>query len=79
MDGEIELQVQTFTLNHIGVLIMNDTDNPWRLTGFYGWPYEKMKHKSWQLLKHLHTRHSIRHDKTGGSGRVRVGLIGFTG
>ena len=56
---EIELHVQTFTLNHIDALIMNDTNNPWRLTGFYGWPDEMMKHKSWQLLKHLHTRHSI--------------------
>ena len=35
---EIELHVQTFTLNHIDALIMNDTNNPWRLTGFYGWP-----------------------------------------
>ena len=56
---EIELHVQTFTLNHIDAMIMNDTNNPWRLTGFYGWPDEMMKHKSWQLLKHLHTRHSI--------------------
>ena len=53
---EIELHVQTFTLNHIDALIMNDVNNPWRLTGFYGWPDEMMKHKSWQLLKHLHTR-----------------------
>ena len=43
---EIELHVQTFTLNHIDALIMNDTNNPWRLTGFYGWPDEMMKHKS---------------------------------
>ena len=37
---EIDLHIQTFTLNHIDALIMDDPANPWRLTGFYGWPEE---------------------------------------
>ena len=40
---EIELHVQTFTLNHIDALIMDDPANPWSLTGFYGWPKEQRK------------------------------------
>lgn len=34
---EIDLHVQTFILNHIDELIMNDTAHPWKLIGFYGW------------------------------------------
>lgn len=30
---------------------------PWRLTGFYGWPEDHMKHESWILLKHLKSRY----------------------
>ena len=56
---EIELHVQTFTLNHIDALIMDDPANPWRLTGFYRWPEKQQKQDSWKLLKHLHSRHSV--------------------
>ena len=35
---EVDLYVQTFTLNHINALIMNDLSNPSRLIGFYSWP-----------------------------------------
>ena len=55
---EIDLHVQTFTLNHIDALIKDALANPWRLTGFYGWSEEHRKQESWQLLKHLHSRHS---------------------
>ena len=54
---EIELHIQTFTLNHIDALIMDDPANPWRLTSCYGWPEEQRKQDSWKLLKHLHSRH----------------------
>lgn len=56
---EINLHIQTCTLHHIDALILNNSANLWRLTGFYGWPDEQQKHKSWQLLKLLHTKHSI--------------------
>lgn len=56
---EVDLHIQTFTLNHIDALILNDPNTPWRLTGFYGWPEEKRKNKSWKLLRHLHSWHSI--------------------
>ena len=57
MEG-IDLHVQTFTLNHIDALIKDDLAKLWRLTRFYGWPEEHRKQESWQLLKHLHSRHS---------------------
>ncbi|XP_075653649.1 uncharacterized protein LOC142624031 [Castanea sativa] len=53
---EVDLHVQTYTHKHIDALIFNGSNPTWRLTGFYGWPEEQRKHKSWQLLKHLHTR-----------------------
>ena len=56
---EIDLHIQTCTLHHMDALILDDPANPWRLTGFYGWPDEQQKHESWQLLKHLHTKDSI--------------------
>ena len=37
---EIDLHIQTFTLNHIDALIMDDPVNPWQLIGFYGWSEE---------------------------------------
>ena len=40
---EIDLHVQTFTLNHIDALIMDGLANPWRLTGFYGWLEDQRK------------------------------------
>ena len=56
---EIDLLFQTCTLHHRDALIIDDSANLWRLTSFYGWPDEQQKHESWQLLKHLHTKHSI--------------------
>ena len=56
---EIDLHIQTCTLHLIDALILDVPANLWRLTGFYGWPDEQQKHESWQLLKHLHTKHSV--------------------
>ena len=37
---EIDLLFQTCTLHHIDALIIDNSANLWRLTGFYGWPDE---------------------------------------
>ena len=37
---EVDLHIQTFTLNHIDALILNDPNTPWRLASFYGWSKE---------------------------------------
>lgn len=56
---EEDVHVQTYSPNHIDVLILTDLAKPWSLIGFYGWLEEQRKHESWQLLWHLHTRHSL--------------------
>ena len=53
---EVDLHVQTYTCNHVDALFFNGSNLTCRLTGFYRWPEEQIKHESWQLLKHLHTR-----------------------
>ena len=55
----VDLRMQNYSPNHIDALILNGSDPPWTLTGFYGWLKEQSKRESWQLLKHLHTRFSI--------------------
>jgi len=56
---DVDLHIQTYSPNHIDALILNGSDPPWRLTGFYRWPEEQRKRESWQLLKHLHTRFAV--------------------
>lgn len=57
--GEKDVHVQTYSPNHTDVLILTDPAKTWSLIGFYGWPKEQRKYESWQLLRHLHTRHSF--------------------
>ena len=56
---DVKLHIQTYSPNHIDALILNGSDPPWRLTGFYGWLEEQRKREFWQLLKHMHTRFSV--------------------
>uniref|UniRef100_A0A7N2L6U1 Endonuclease/exonuclease/phosphatase domain-containing protein n=1 Tax=Quercus lobata TaxID=97700 RepID=A0A7N2L6U1_QUELO len=56
--ADVDLHVQTYSLNHIDARIMIDPFSPWRLTGFYGRPEEHRKHKSLEYLRHLHSRDS---------------------
>lgn len=39
--NEANLDIQTYSLNHIDACIMIDPHSPWRLTGFYGRPKEQ--------------------------------------
>lgn len=54
----MNLQVQTYTQNHIDALVLIDPMKPWRITGFYGKPEEHLSHETWSLLRHLQTRNS---------------------
>ena len=56
---DVDLHVQTYSLNHIDARIMTDPSSPWRLTGFYGRPEDHRKHESWEYLRHLHSRDSL--------------------
>ncbi|KAA3478183.1 reverse transcriptase [Gossypium australe] len=50
----VRISVQNFSKRHIDVRIDDqNTDQQWRLTGFYGSPYAKEREESWQLLKSL--------------------------
>ena len=53
------LHIQTFSPNHIDAHILNENQQPWRLTGFYGYQKSSRKHESWRLLKHLQARSSL--------------------
>ena len=57
--AEVELHVQTYSLNHIDAHIVTDPSSPRRFTGFYGTPEEHRKHESWEYLRHLHSRVSL--------------------
>ena len=41
--ADVDLHVQTYSLNHIDACIVIDPSSPWRLTGFYGRPEEHRK------------------------------------
>ena len=57
--ANVDLHVQTYSLNHIDARIMTNPSSPGRLTGFYGRLEEHRKHKSWEYLRHLHSRDSL--------------------
>ena len=50
---EITLDIINFTDNHILAKVVEDDGFVWHLIGFYGWPEENKKQKSWALLSHL--------------------------
>lgn len=45
-EEEVDLHVQTYSMNHIDVYVPNG-QNPWRITGFYGHLEHHRKHESW--------------------------------
>ena len=53
--SEVQLDVVSYTENHILAKIVDKDGFEWYLTGFYGWPDASQKHKSWALLLHLST------------------------
>lgn len=55
---EVDLDIQTYTQNHIDAFIRTNPNVSWRITGFYGKPEEHMRHETWDLLKYLSTRNS---------------------
>lgn len=57
--ADCNLHIQTLSPNHIDAHILNENQQPWRLTGFYGYSKSSRKHESWRLLKHLQARSSL--------------------
>ncbi|KAA3454784.1 reverse transcriptase [Gossypium australe] len=51
----VSISVQSYSRRHIDALVGDqNTDQKWRLTGFYGSPYAQERQESWQILKSLH-------------------------
>nr|XP_023874998.1 uncharacterized protein LOC111987509 [Quercus suber] len=50
------VDVQTYSQNHIDVIVMEENGNKkWRFTGFYGHPETSKREESWRLLVNLST------------------------
>ncbi|KAL2928796.1 Gag polyprotein [Bienertia sinuspersici] len=47
------INIQTYSLNHIDVNVENNTQGRWRFTGIYGFPEDKNKQKTGQMLNNL--------------------------
>lgn len=50
------MNIQTFSLNHIDVLVDNLCSGGWRFTGIYGHPEDEQKLKTGALLEHLNRK-----------------------
>ena len=55
----IDLDVDSFSKNHIETIINKGTEDGWRLTGFYGEPMTHKRSKSWDMLRQLNNRYSL--------------------
>jgi ribonuclease HI len=56
---DLNLSICSYSLNHIDSLIDSNTDQPWRLTCFYGAPETHLRDQSWNLLRNLHGQFSL--------------------
>ena len=57
--NEIEVDVESSSLNHIDVTINKNSEKPWRFTGFYDELDTHKRFESWDLLCSLHRRSSL--------------------
>lgn len=50
----------SFSTHHIDVEVtLPGEETKWRFTGFYGVPEEHHRHRSWELLRLLHSRSTL--------------------
>nr|POF09817.1 hypothetical protein CFP56_67425 [Quercus suber] len=54
-----DLHIESFSLNHIDVLINKGKTNVWHFVGFYGAPETHLRTESWDLLRSLHKKFSV--------------------
>ena len=52
--GNVEIKIQSFSLNHIDAIICQEGREWWRFSGIYGHPETENKSKTGELLKGLH-------------------------
>ena len=51
--SDLDVDVQTFSTNHIDAIVNQRVDNAWRFTGFYEDPNTANQENSWGLLRAL--------------------------
>ena len=56
---DIEVDIESSSLNHIDATISKSSGEAWHFTGFYGEPKTHMRHESWDLLRYLHRQSSL--------------------
>ncbi|GMI67709.1 hypothetical protein HRI_000440200 [Hibiscus trionum] len=56
---EIDITLQSYSRNHIDVIVKENDSMVWRITGFYGCPEERFRHTSWDLLRQLKSDQQI--------------------
>ncbi|XP_075663020.1 uncharacterized protein LOC142632520 [Castanea sativa] len=87
---EVTVDTQTYSPNHIDVIVHTQTSPTWRLTGIYGHSVEERKIETWRLMRHLHARASLpwvclgdfnellaSDEKNGGNRRPMAPMIEF--
>ncbi|KAL4652573.1 hypothetical protein ACB092_01G242000 [Castanea dentata] len=56
---EVELDIDSSSLNYIDVIINKSKDGGWRFTGFYSDPETQRRMDSWNLLRNLQGRFAV--------------------
>uniref|UniRef100_A0A803N3V6 Endonuclease/exonuclease/phosphatase domain-containing protein n=2 Tax=Chenopodium quinoa TaxID=63459 RepID=A0A803N3V6_CHEQI len=54
----LDVEIKSFSLNHIDAWVEWGSNIRWRFTGIYGHHEEENKHKTGLLLENLHSKHS---------------------
>ena len=86
--SHLQLELKSYSLHHVDMVHLSEDGKAiQRVTGVYGYPNNEEKHKTWALLKSLHTNDLLwlcfgdfneilgRHEKTGNNGKNQA-LIG---
>lgn len=86
----IDVALRNFFDNHIDVDVREDDGYKWRFTGIYGFPQTEDRHKTWTLLRDLHSQEDVpwlcagdfneilyQHEKEGGVLRPQAQMDRF--
>ena len=57
--NSINLNVESYSKNHIDAIINKGARDAWRFIGFYGKPVTHLKHESWSKLRQLNSRFNL--------------------
>lgn len=57
--NSINLNVESYSKNHIDAIINKGAGDAWRFIGFYGEPVTHKRHKSWDMLRQLNNRFKL--------------------